>query len=441
VRTGDRGTLVEPGVGQRLCSLLSLTFSRLLVRARSRHVHEERPSHCIPTLAMSTRRSPTPAQSIFADVIKPHSPPDSNSQPQQQQGTRKALADIHAGTRSNTKADTAAHAALHASVDTTRSALDTSASSSWSSRSTPSRMGESHVNTSSSDMVDSGMHSNSVSRIDAALHSSTSTAAAGLTSHDTSMECNEQLELSFSEISSMADAYPELAARALELANQTALDRVHIQSLQQQLQASTVWQSELEQEVRSLRVERDAWQAKAEQHEGALRHTQILMACMKMEGVAQPASSGAAAASATSASPAASESSFFSREISLLRSHHRAALDAKDALLSEVASQRDAAQAALRQLREEYSHALHQAADTRYNDAVRSSEQRERFQKLVESQLNAQRHIIESHESSRQIGAASSQQQHQTMDAEMGGASREQREGGDDDVRGSCGRE
>lgn len=225
------------------------------------------------------------------------------------------------------------------------------------------------------------------SAVDSSNGSYASAASSSLL--DSSLECGESLDhLSESEVTGMAANYPELAARALALASQSALDRVHIQSLEAQVEAARIWSESLVAEANRARTERDQWRSQYETQEGALRQTQILLACMR--------EAHDPAVPATPADPSLSpRSAAFESERRLLSSHHRAALDAKDALISTLVADRDASESALRQLRADYATLLQTAAATRYTDAVLAQEHRDKLQRLVEQQLNQQRRDTE----------------------------------------------
>jgi hypothetical protein len=295
---------------------------------------------------MSTRlHSPTHPHVIPSSptMLKPPSPPAPSAiLAHQSHIARAPLASIDDA--SNDHRHQQQQLALHASIDTTRSAVDSSSSSCLSA---------------SSSAVDS------------------------------SMECTETLELSVGDVEAMASNYPALASRSLALASQSALDRVHIQSLQAQVSAARLWNASLEEDKERLRQERDQWRSKAEERESALRQTQIMLACLQQ--VHEPASAAVAVATGQG-SP---RSVAFDRERRLLSAHHRAALEAKDALISALVVERERAETALRQTRADLAATMQSAAETRYSDAVLASEQREKFQRLVEQQLDQQRRATE----------------------------------------------
>lgn len=216
-----------------------------------------------------------------------------------------------------------------------------------------------------------------------------SSAASSHASHsflDSSMECTESLD-----DSPLGAHYPELASRSLALASQVALDRIHIQSLESQLNAAHIWNTSLEEEKDRLRADRDEWRATAEARESALRQTQIMLACVQ-EPLQHTSTSPS---NADSYGPISPRSAAFDRERQALSSHHRAALDAKDALIASLVAERERSELALRAARSDLSEYIRNSAAARYADAQLAHDQREKLQRLVESQLEQQRRITE----------------------------------------------
>jgi hypothetical protein len=176
------------------------------------------------------------------------------------------------------------------------------------------------------------------------------------------------------------------------------VDRVHIDSLQAQLEAARQWALQLEEQMHSFQSKADEMERRALNSEAALRQTQIVLACMQQDSASSDAAIAASSRSSYSISAADNPSGPQSPRTQAveaskraLSQHYRTALEQKDALLVATRIERDTQAAALATLQSDYSIAMQRAAEARYNDALLAGEQRAKFQTLMEKQLEQQR--------------------------------------------------
>lgn len=300
--------------------------------------------------------------------------------------SRTPLADLPINTQASATAGTAADAAmhrLHSSLDTTHSPLNSSAS-------------EAALSVASSD----------------ASSIPSSNAASPLRAAASSLACGESLEetdaggsamVTSEEVSSLSANYDALAAQCLKLASQAHVDRVHIQALSAQRDAAQALARDLRAQLSQAQSAADEWQRKADAGESLLRHTQILLACLR-EAHETPQQAHAAAYAAQPArrpgegsgiNVAVTREQILEEELRRTEANYRALVQAKDSSIAALTSERDEALAALHALRAEYSEAMERAAEARYTDALLAHEQRVKFQTLMEGQLEQQRRATE----------------------------------------------
>ena len=182
--------------------------------------------------------------------------------------------------------------------------------------------------------------------------------------------------------------------RSVALAREVALQRIHIESLQAQLAASQLENVNLQEVNNRLQSDRDDWRNKAEQRQTALGHTQVLLECLKAQDETANVSlsrSSPVRTTSFSNAPISPRTISHQQELARLSNHHQSAIAAKDVLIASIISDRDRAESESRRLRSQLAELTRLNAESRYSEAVLAHEQREKFQRMVDFQLEQSR--------------------------------------------------